>query len=185
MYICVTHVDAATKIPCFAEPMRKGPAFPDVKGLNLEWWDQSKWPLTHPDQFPRFYGTCDDDADTTIMGVVEVLTEEDYNRHKAEEEYARLPHSVPMRQARLALLKAGLLDQVLAAFETLPEELKSAAKIEWEFASEVSKGSPLVAELVKSLDLTEEQVTDLFVSASQISINDFIPVAEPEVPEGE
>jgi hypothetical protein len=40
---------------------------------------------------PKYYGTCDDDADTSIAGVLEVLTEEEYNKRKYDEFYARQP----------------------------------------------------------------------------------------------
>jgi hypothetical protein len=39
-----------------------------------------------------------------------------------------------MRQARLALLGAGLLPQVETALNSLDEPYKSAALIEWEYA---------------------------------------------------
>lgn len=174
MYICVTHVDAATKKPCFIEPMRKGPSFPEVKGLKLEWWDQSRWPLQHPDDFPRFYGTCDDDANTEISGVIEILTEEIYNELRKQEEQSRLPNSVSPRQARLALLKTNVLDDVENAISSLEEPLKSVAKIEWEFASEISRSSPLIDVIKESLNWTDQQIVDLFVLASQIDTNDFI-----------
>lgn len=74
MYICVTHVDAATGIPCNVAPMAQGPAFPAVKGYTTVWANYTEWPT----DYPLFYGTCDDDADTTIPGVVRVLTEEQY-----------------------------------------------------------------------------------------------------------
>lgn len=74
MHICVTHVDARTGIPCDVAPMRKGPAFPNVKGLSIQWFNQSEW-LTDK---PLFYGTCDDDADLTVAGIVSVLSEQEY-----------------------------------------------------------------------------------------------------------
>jgi hypothetical protein len=81
MYVCITHVDAATGIPCTVEPMRRGPAFPKVKGLQIKWFNQSDWPTDKP----LFYGTCDDDADTSIRGVLSVLTEAEYKRFQDEE----------------------------------------------------------------------------------------------------
>lgn len=75
MHICVTHVDARTGVPCDVAPMRKGPAFPAVKGLVIQWFNQTEWPTDRP----LFYGTCDADADTTIAGIVSVLSEQEYN----------------------------------------------------------------------------------------------------------
>ena len=96
-YICVTEVDAITKIPCTIEPQRTGPSMPDVKGLQTIWWDQSTWPVSTDStgtylRAPRYYGTCDDDADTTIAGVLQTLTEEEFNSLKVTEHEARRPY---------------------------------------------------------------------------------------------
>jgi len=98
MYICVTEVDSKTKIPCIVEPQRTGPSMPDVKGFKPEWADKSTWPVElAPDgkylRAPKYYGACDDDADTTVAGVLEILTEEDYYARKQAEFEARRPHS--------------------------------------------------------------------------------------------
>lgn len=74
MHICVTHVDARTGVPCDVAPMRKGPAFPNVNGLAIQWFNQSEWPTDKP----LFYGTCGDDADLTLEGIVSVLSEQEY-----------------------------------------------------------------------------------------------------------
>jgi len=96
-YICVTEVDAVTKILCTIEPQRTGPSMPDVKGWIHLWNDQSTWPVeVAPDgtylRAPKFYGTCDDDAETTIAGVLQVLTEEEFNALKVVEHEARRPY---------------------------------------------------------------------------------------------
>jgi hypothetical protein len=39
MYICITEVDAVTKIPCTVEPQRTGPSMPAVKGWTHIWHD--------------------------------------------------------------------------------------------------------------------------------------------------
>ena len=97
MYICITEVDAVTKIVCTAEPQRTGPSMPAVKGYKHIWHDSSTWPVsTAPDgtylRAPRYYGTCDDDADTTIAGVLQVLTEAEFNAAKVAEHEARKPY---------------------------------------------------------------------------------------------
>lgn len=97
MYICITEVDAVTKIPCTIEPQRTGPSMPAVKGYTHIWHDSSTWPVsTAPDgtylRAPRYYGTCDDDADTTIAGVLQVLTEAEYTTLRTAEHEARKPY---------------------------------------------------------------------------------------------
>ena len=96
-YICVTEVDAVTKIPCTIEPQRTGPSMPVVNGLIHVWQDSSTWPIElAPDgtylRAPKYYGTCDDDADITIPGVLQVLTENEYNELRVVEHEARKPY---------------------------------------------------------------------------------------------
>ena len=97
MYICITEVDAVTKIVCTAEPQRTGPSMPAVKGYTHLWHDSSTWPVETASngaylRAPRYYGTCDDDADTTIAGVLQVLTFEEYQALKTAEHQARKPY---------------------------------------------------------------------------------------------
>ena len=97
MYICITEVDAVTKIPCTVEPQRTGPSMPAVKGYTHLWHDSSTWPVSTDAtgtylRAPRYYGTCDDDADTTIAGVLQVLTEAEFNAAKVIEHEARKPY---------------------------------------------------------------------------------------------
>lgn len=80
-----------------------------------------------------------------------------------------VPQSVTMRQARLALLRAGLLDDVDAAIAAIPDPVqRKAAEIEWEYAQTVDRNSPFVQQLSAGLGLTDEQKDQLFRTASQI-----------------
>jgi hypothetical protein len=81
---------------------------------------------------------------------------------------AGVPKAVTMRQARLALLGAGLLGQVEDALNSMPEPHKSAAKITWEFSGEVQRYNGLVSQLGPALGLTEEQLDQLFIQASKL-----------------
>jgi hypothetical protein len=69
---------------------------------------------------------------------------------------------VTMRQARLALLAAGLLDDV----EALITQTDKAVQIEWEYATVVYRDSPLVESITSNLNLTAEQVNTMFSEAS-------------------
>ena len=69
---------------------------------------------------------------------------------------------VSIRQARLALLAAGMLDDINAGIATMGP----AAQIEWEYASEVRRDSALVAGMAVALVLTDEQLDQLFVVAA-------------------
>ncbi len=79
---------------------------------------------------------------------------------------ARVPRSVSMRQARLALFHAGLLQLVNDAVTGMPGAEGEAARIEWEYAAEVRRDSPLVASLAEPLSLSEADLDLLFVAAA-------------------
>ena len=76
-----------------------------------------------------------------------------------------VPEVVTMRQARLALLGAGLLAQVNTAVANMPGAEGDAARIEWEYAQEVRRDSPLVAGLSEILGLTDEALDNLYRTA--------------------
>jgi len=77
-----------------------------------------------------------------------------------------VPPAVTMRQARLALLGAGLLDDIDAAINSLPSPQKEAAKIEWEYSQEVQRHNGFVSVLAPMLGLTEAQTDALFLTAA-------------------
>lgn len=79
-----------------------------------------------------------------------------------------VPTSVTMRQARLALLQAGLLDQVDAAIASLAGDEGKAARIEWDYANEVRRDSPLIAMFSANLGLSDEQMDKLFITAASL-----------------
>ena len=81
---------------------------------------------------------------------------------------AMVPSAVTMRQARLALLGAGLLDDVEAAITALPSPQKEAAKIEWEYSQEVQRHNGFVSVLAPMLGMSPEQTDALFVQAAAL-----------------
>ena len=84
-----------------------------------------------------------------------------------EKESARVK-VVSMRQARLALLNAGLLTKVNNMIATMAGSQGDAARIEWEFSSEVERDRGLVTVLGAGLNLTPAQLDALFTSAAAI-----------------
>jgi len=78
------------------------------------------------------------------------------------------PTVVSMRQARLALLGAGLLSSVNAAIAAMAGVEGEAARIEWEYAQEVRRDSALVAGMAGALSLTEEQLDALFLMGASL-----------------
>lgn len=80
-----------------------------------------------------------------------------------------VPQSVTMRQARLALLGAGLLDDVNAAIAAIQDTTqRRAAEIEWEYAQTVDRASPFTQQLASGLGLTSEQLDSLFTQAAAL-----------------
>lgn len=75
-----------------------------------------------------------------------------------------VPEAVTMRQARQALLSAGLLATVEAAFPQLPK----SAQIDWECASEVRRDNALIGQMAQTLGLNSEQIDGLFRQAQTL-----------------
>ena len=119
-YLKFTYVDAVTGISVASHPAVNGPVFPHVTGLEYAWARESRYPT----DVPEFFGTCPDDADTQIDGVLGVYVQADWETMRDDEMRARnpVPQQVTMRQARLALLGAGLLDDVEAVITAAGRE---------------------------------------------------------------
>ena len=77
-----------------------------------------------------------------------------------------VPTIVTMKQARLALLDAGLLPTVNSAIAGLTGSAGDAARIEWEFSADIHRGDDLVTQISGGLGLTSTQIDALFISAS-------------------
>ena len=79
-----------------------------------------------------------------------------------------IPQSITMRQARLALLNAGLLDDVEAAIITMDEAQRAQTQIEWEYAQTVERDNALVAALGPKLGLDDAAIDSLFSMAATL-----------------
>lgn len=79
-----------------------------------------------------------------------------------------IPQSVTMRQARLALMGAGKLATINAAIAGMAGVQGEAARIEWEFSSEVKRNQPLVMSMGQALGLTAAQLDALFIAAAAL-----------------
>jgi hypothetical protein len=79
-----------------------------------------------------------------------------------------VPDVISMRQARLVLLSEGLLAQVDATIAAMDEPARSAAQIEWEYATELRRDNPLVVAMQASMNLTDEQVDAMFTAGAAI-----------------
>jgi hypothetical protein len=85
---------------------------------------------------------------------------------------APVPPRVTRRQARQALLLAGLLDDVSAAIAALddgtPEgkQTMRLAQIEWEDSLEFERARPLVVEIGQAIGLDAAALDQLFITAA-------------------
>lgn len=77
---------------------------------------------------------------------------------------AVVPNAVTPRQARLALLQLGILDEVEAAVE----QAETSVRIEWEYAIEIRRDNALLAQMAGSLGLDSDALDQLFVSAAEL-----------------
>lgn len=76
----------------------------------------------------------------------------------------QVPQIVTIRQAKLALLQVGLLDDVDAAVA----QADRATQIEWEYAAEVERSWQTLLTLQVALGLSDQQVDDLFITAAAL-----------------
>ena len=79
-----------------------------------------------------------------------------------------IPASVTMRQARLALLAAGVLDAVAPGIAALLSPQKEAAQIEWEYSQTVERHRPFVLLLGVALGLDAPALDALFIAAAAL-----------------
>lgn len=70
--------------------------------------------------------------------------------------------TLTMRQARLSLLDAGLLDEVEAAITTTEN------RIWWDYSTTVERSHPLVDAVLTALGKTEAEIDDMFIAAATL-----------------
>jgi hypothetical protein len=78
------------------------------------------------------------------------------------------PRAISMRQARLALLQAGLLQAAEEAIASMPGIDGDVARIEWQYAQEVRSNQPLVQSVASALRLDDQALQALFEQAAQL-----------------
>jgi hypothetical protein len=137
-----------------------GTRYPRIPMELLDEIPEPQPPEDYTTNSDYYYRTEQDDAPYVI-----------YTRKSEEQivqiERAKIPQSVTMRQGRLALLAAGLLPMIQTAIESIEDEMqREAAKIEWEYAQTIDRNSAFVQQIVEGLELTEEQMDQLFTQAS-------------------
>lgn len=111
----------------------------------------------------------DGSQDAYIASSLVRMTPEQVSDHLANAaQQSPVPERVTMRQARLALLGAGLLDAVEAAINGMPGDQGKAARIEWDYSSEMVRSRPFVQQLGAAIGLSSSQIDQLFIAAAGI-----------------
>lgn len=77
-----------------------------------------------------------------------------------------VPREVTQRQARMALHTLGHLTKVENAINALPDPPRTEARIAWDFSNTIQRNNPFVSQLATLLELTEQDVDDLFIMAA-------------------
>lgn len=72
------------------------------------------------------------------------------------------------RQFRLGLHANGLLSSVQGSIDSLDEPGRTAAQIEWEYATQIERDHPLVNNLSAQLGLTDEQIDAMWLAALEL-----------------
>ena len=109
------------------------------------------------------------DSDGNIRYVYEQLRFEPwYSEEAIAKEVAKRKEelkvkSITPRQARIALLRAGMLDAVNQAVANNQEWA-----ITWEFATEVKRDDPMIAAVQALLGKTDADIDDLFTIGSKL-----------------
>lgn len=93
-----------------------------------------------------------------------LLAEVEANIQPADPILVQVPQAITIRQAKLVLLSAGLLDDVDAAIA----QADRATQIEWEYATEVHRNWSTLRSVQGAVGLTDEQVDELFIRAASL-----------------
>lgn len=79
-------------------------------------------------------------------------------------DYKKVPKAVTRRQAKQALLQAGLLSTVETYIASAPQNIQ----IDWYDSQEIQRNWSTLSTVTQALNLTEDQVDDLFILAESL-----------------
>lgn len=83
-YVKYTYIDSVTGVPVTDAPAASGPSTPSLPGLQFDFALESEYPTTAP----IMYGTCESASEDT-PGLIDIVTEAEYDQAKADEMEAR------------------------------------------------------------------------------------------------
>ena len=109
-YIKFTYVDTITGISVAKQPATNGPVFPLVTGLEFVWARESRYPT----DVQEFFGTCPDDTDTQVDGVLGVYSQADWETMRTDEMHARGPQTQFEKDQARYTKRAAVKDELIA-----------------------------------------------------------------------
>lgn len=122
-------------------------------GTRISTWDTSEQPNTNPDYLAYLSWLA--------AGGIPL---------PAKPEEKVVPSSISPAQGRLVLLDMGLIPTLQNHIESLEEPEKSKAVIAFYATTEWRRDSPFLCEVATALNLSSEQLDNLFITASEIII---------------
>ena len=170
-YIKFTYVDSVTGISIAKQPAANGPVFPPVKGLEFVWARESRYPT----DVPEFFGTCPDESDTQIDGVLGVYSQADWETMRADEMAARnpAPQTCTPAQGLIALyaLKSITEEDIATAIAAIPDPVQRySAQIGYTRATTWERTSATMQAMTALLGLSESDLDALFVYAGGVAL---------------
>ena len=81
-----------------------------------------------------------------------------------------VPQEVALWKIRAVLKSMGLEEQIKQSFELLEEPNKTGAKYIWEYGTSIERQSKTVLFIQQVLQMTEEQVDNIFINANNITL---------------
>ena len=109
-YFKFTYVDAITGISVAKQPAPNGPVFPNVEGLTFHWARESRYPT----DVPEFFGTCPEDSDTDVSGVLGTYVQQDWETMREDEMRARGPQTQFEKDQSRYEKRAAVKDELIA-----------------------------------------------------------------------
>lgn len=90
-------------------------------------------------------------------------------QRKAADLKIRAPQSVTIKQARLALIEAGLFEHIEQVIENETDvKLKQTLKTEWEYMLHLERDNALLSKVAKKVGISDMQIDELFIRAAEL-----------------
>lgn len=109
------------------------------------------------------------DAATHYLRRLDPVLEDGKWRYKYAVTEKEAPIEVPLWAFRAVLTTMGLAGNVTTLIATLDEPARTVASVQWEYANFIRRDHPVIVQLAQALNLTEQDVANIFKQASLLS----------------